>query len=64
MDMTDKMGLTVQEAVTLSGIGRTRIFDAIKSRQLKAKKFGRRTLILPDSLKNFLETLPDREVAR
>jgi hypothetical protein len=44
---------------TLTGIGLTSIREAISSGDLKAKKHGRRTIILPDDLRAWLKTLPD-----
>jgi excisionase family DNA binding protein len=52
-----------EQAAMLSGIGRTRIFKAINEGKLRAHKYGRRTVILADDLKAFLEALPEREVA-
>ncbi|HEX9073251.1 MAG TPA: DNA-binding protein [Pseudolabrys sp.] len=57
------LGLTVEAAVAASGIGRTLIFRAIQRGQLKARKYGRRTIILPCDLTDFLESLPVKEVA-
>ena len=48
-----------QEASALTGIGLTSIREAISSGDLKAKKHGRRTIILPDDLRVWLKTLPD-----
>lgn len=53
----------IPAAVAVSGIGRTKLFEAMKHGQLKARKFGRRVLILPDDLKAFVESLPEREAA-
>ncbi len=58
-----RFGFTVEETAALSGIGRTRIFAAIKDGKLKARKFGRRTVILTTDLQAFLESLPVKEVA-
>ena len=58
-----KLGFTVEEAAALSAIGRTRIFAAIKDGKLKARKFGRRTVILATDLQAFLDSLPVKEVA-
>lgn len=35
------------------------LWQAISSGDLKAKKHGRRTIILPDDLRVWLKTLPD-----
>jgi excisionase family DNA binding protein len=59
----EKLGLTVQEAADRSGIGRTRIFAAIKAGLLPARKFGRRTIILAADLENFLRGLPVKNAA-
>ncbi|MHC2791944.1 excisionase family DNA binding protein [Mesorhizobium jarvisii] len=58
-----KFGLTIDEAVDRSGIGRTKIFEAIKLGKLTARKAGRRTIILSEELSDFLKSLPIREAA-
>ncbi|MGX5839749.1 helix-turn-helix domain-containing protein [Mesorhizobium sp. ArgA1] len=65
MDDDDKrkIGLTIDEAVDRSGIGRTKIFEAIKLGKLTARKAGRRTIILSDELSLYLKSLPIREAA-
>ncbi|WP_163265619.1 helix-turn-helix domain-containing protein [Chelativorans alearense] len=60
---TQQIGMTIDDAVANSGIGRTKIFEAIKTGQLKARKFGRRTVILTEDLADFLKSLPVREAA-
>lgn len=45
------------EAAKLCGIGRTRLYEAIRAGQLPAHKFGRRTVILAESLRAFLDSL-------
>jgi hypothetical protein len=57
------VGFSVEGAVAASGIGRTLIFRAIQRGQLKARKLGRRTIILRDDLTEFLKNLPVKEVA-
>lgn len=54
----EKHGLTIQEACTYSGIGRTKLYEAISSGKLKAHKAGKRTLILSDDLREYLRNLP------
>lgn len=49
--------MTIEEAQTATGIGRTKIYEAINSGALKARKFGKRTLILKSDLEEFLRNL-------
>ncbi len=57
-DITLKLGLSIDESCQASGLGRTKIYEAIGSGKLIAKKAGRRTIILPENLKAYLENLP------
>ncbi len=60
---TLKLGLSIDESCVASGIGRTKIYEAIGSGQLIAKKAGRRTIILPKHLEAYLESLPAADFA-
>jgi excisionase family DNA binding protein len=51
-------GLSVSEACRVSGIGRTKIYEAISDGSLKARKLGKRTLVLRGDLQAFLDNLP------
>ena len=51
-------GLSVLEACRVSGLGRTTVYEAISAGQLKARKFGKRTIILRTDLQDFLSALP------
>jgi excisionase family DNA binding protein len=51
-------GLSVTEACSVAGIGRTKIYEAISTGKLKARKFGKRTIILRTDLQDFLTQLP------
>jgi excisionase family DNA binding protein len=42
----------------MAGIGRTKIYEAISSGELVARKCGKRTLILRTDLQEFLSDLP------
>ena len=51
-------GLSISEACAIAGIGRTETYQAITEGKLKARKCGKRTLILRDELRHFLASLP------
>lgn len=51
-------GLSVGEACSIAGIGRTKIYEAIAEGKLKARKYGKRTIILRNDLNGFLSSLP------
>src|SRR5260370_41644813 len=57
--LSERLSVSPEEASALTGIGLTSIREAISSGDLKAKKHGRRTIILPDDLRVWLKTLPD-----
>jgi excisionase family DNA binding protein len=57
-------GLSIPEACTVAGLGRTSVYDAIASGDLPARKFGKRTIILRGDLNNFLAGLPLMAIAR
>lgn len=48
----------IQSAVLASGIGRTKLYEAMKTGRLKARKFGRKIIILHEDLKAFIDNLP------
>ena len=52
-----KISLSIEEARDLTGIGRTNLYKAINIGALKARKFGKRTIILRDDLNAFLADL-------
>ena len=53
----EPLAYTIKEAVEVSRIGRTKLYEAIGSGNLKVIKSGRRTLIRADELKSFLNRL-------
>jgi hypothetical protein len=57
--LSERLSVSSEEASALTGIGLTAIRGAISSGNLKAKKHGRRTIILPEDLRVWLKTLPD-----
>jgi excisionase family DNA binding protein len=54
------LALGIIEAARAAGVGRSTIFEEIKAGRLKARKAGRRTLILCDDLAAWLASLPRR----
>jgi hypothetical protein len=57
--LSERLSVSPEEASALTGIGLTSIREAISGGDLKAKKHGRRTIILPDDLRVWLKMLPD-----
>jgi excisionase family DNA binding protein len=57
------MGRSVEAAAVHAGCSRTTIYEAIKSGALRARKLGSRTIIVDEDLRNWLQSLPAKEVA-
>jgi excisionase family DNA binding protein len=53
-----KAAYGVPEAVAVLSIGRTSLYELIKTGRLKATKCGRRTLFLAPDIAAFLSNLP------
>jgi excisionase family DNA binding protein len=49
---------SIGEACAAARAGRTAVYQAIRAGQLTARKRGRRTIILNDDLRRWLEGLP------
>ncbi len=54
-----KLAYTIDQAVDQGAGSRTIVYEAIKAGTLKAKKRGKRTIILAPDLLHYLESLPD-----
>ncbi|MBY0361224.1 MAG: helix-turn-helix domain-containing protein [Phreatobacter sp.] len=51
-------GLDIASAAKIAGVGRTTIYEAIKTGALPAFKFGRRTIIYRDDLQAWMNAQP------
>jgi excisionase family DNA binding protein len=50
----DRLAVSPIEAARIAGIGRTKLYEALGSGELRSLKIGKRRLILIDSLQNWL----------
>ncbi|MGB8827290.1 MAG: helix-turn-helix domain-containing protein [Pseudolabrys sp.] len=55
---TNQLAYSVLEACQAARIGRTNLYGAIRSGELRAVEHGKRTLILAEDLRRWLESLP------
>jgi hypothetical protein len=62
-DQSPRIAHSIEDVQRLSSIGRTNIFLAIKTGRLRARKFGRRTVVLDEDLRAFLAGLPEANSA-
>jgi excisionase family DNA binding protein len=50
--------VTVAQACEITGLGRTTIYEALRSGRLSARKCGRRTIIRVDDLRSWIDQMP------
>ena len=55
---SNKLAYTVAEAVRVSNVGRSTLYELIRDGRLEARKLGSKTLIPAASLRALLATLP------
>ena len=59
---SSKLAFSVADCVVLADVCRDHIYDAIREGRLRARKAGRRTLILKSDLEDYLGKLPAVEL--
>ena len=59
-EQTSPFALSIAAAVGATGnaVSRTRLFDLIRAGEVDARKVGRRTVVLADSLRAYIERQP------
>jgi hypothetical protein len=55
---TSPLAVTIQEAVRISGLSRSELYRRLSDGKVRAIKSGARTLIVMDSLRTHLASLP------
>ena len=56
--MAEKLTYTIAQVCSAANFGRTTVYALIGTGALRAVKVGRRTMVLADDLKQFLQNLP------
>ncbi|MBX9465560.1 MAG: helix-turn-helix domain-containing protein [Aquamicrobium sp.] len=52
------ISLNIRQAVEASGLTRSHLYIAMSDGKLTARKAGRRTIIMADDLRRYVESLP------
>lgn len=59
----ERLAFSIPTAAEAADTSRSELYEALKCGALKAKKNGRRTIILRDDLMAYLASLPDYQAA-
>jgi hypothetical protein len=60
--MIETLAYTIADAVQVSGIRRTRLYELVGAGKVDARKAGGRTLIMAESLRAYLANLPAADI--
>lgn len=55
---TQPIAVTIPEAVRLTGIGRSKLYELFRRGDLKPRKAGKRTLLIRTELEEYISSLP------
>lgn len=58
-----RLGYSIDEYAAANDVGRDQVYNAIRSGQLKAVKWGRRTIIPAEEAERFISNLPLLELS-
>jgi excisionase family DNA binding protein len=58
MDTLDRIAVSPAEACKLTSTGPTKLYEALAAGDLRAVKMGRKTLIMVEDLKAWIQRLP------
>ena len=58
MSDNEPLAYTIRQATNVVGIGRTLLYAEIREGRLRTRKIGRRTLLLRDDLRSWLDATP------
>jgi len=58
-EILEPLVVSLQEAERITGHGKTRLYEELAKGSITAKKSGTRTLIVLDSLRKYIEALPN-----
>jgi len=56
--MSEQLAYTIQEAVKAAAVSRTELYRSVQRGELILRKRGKRSLILADDLRRWVESLP------
>ncbi len=57
INLQDRLTLTVKEALTVTGIGRSKFYEEVGAGRIKVIKAGRRVLVPVEALRAWLKAL-------
>lgn len=60
--MPDPLAYTIADACAAGGFGRTTAYELIAQGKLDARKIGGRTVILAESLRAYIASLPPADI--